>query len=130
MDFRRPEIIVMLCCIAVFIIAICLVWVTSVMAIIASFALVIASGIASYLAIIRYIKYKKQVEEMRYEDAYLYADEVGDLSAMDNFSYSRKVERHLRNQKFQQWLKMVTPIIICALGILLVVVSFRVVLGA
>jgi len=128
MNFKRPSILIILISFGVFVVCSCFIWATPIMAIVASFSLAVTSGTVSILAIKKYIAYKRQMAEMRYQDAYLYAEEKNDLSAIDTFSYSTKTERHLRADKFQQWLKMFSPIAIFVLSILLIIISFRIVL--
>jgi len=127
MDFKRPSVLIILISFGVFVLCSCFIWATSIMSIFASLALAVASGTFSILAIKKYINYKKRIAEMRYQDAYLFAEEKNDLSAIDTFSYSTKTERHLRADKFQQWLKMFSPVVIFILSILLILISFRIV---
>ena len=63
---------------------------------IASITMSIMFGAAMVIAYKRHKTYKNKVKEQRYIDAYLYAEEMGDLKLIHAFKYPRAKERQLK----------------------------------
>lgn len=105
----------------------CLIAVWTPFAIFAGFFMSVASTIFTYWAYSRYHDYERKIDEQKFEDAYVYADENNTNFDPEHYSYGRKAERKissthksLRSTVFVGGVLCVASVVIIVLGILMV----------
>ena len=129
MNFRDPKIMVALIAGGIAVISLCLVWATYIMLFPACIGLIVSSGIAVSIEGKKYINYKNKMQELWYQDAFAYADEIGDPKAVYTFKYPKDVDRKLKAKKFNMWLKMVAPLTVLVLAIVLLLAGMGMVIS-
>ena len=129
MDFRDTKVIVALVASGVAVLSLCFIWASKYLLFPASLGMIVAGFIATITEGKRYIKYKNKMQELWYEDAFNYADEIGDPKAVYQFKYPKDVARKLKAQKFNMWLKVVAPMTVLVLAIVLFLAGFGMLLG-
>lgn len=129
MNFRDPRIMVAMIAGGIAVISLCLVWATYIMLFPACIGLIISSGIAVSIEGKKYINYKNKMQELWYQDAFAYADEIGDPKAVYAFKYPKDVDRKLKAKKFNMWLKMVAPLTVLVLAIVLLLAGMGMVIS-
>ena len=127
MDIRDPKIIVALAGAGVAVISLALVWATYIMIFPACVGMIVSGVIATILGYRRYRDYSDRMKEIWYQDAFNYADEIGDPQAVYAFKYPKDVARKLRARKFNLWIKVVAPLTVVVLAVILLITGFGVV---
>ena len=129
MGFRDTKVIVALVATGVAVISLCFIWASKYLLFPASIGMIVASFIATITQGKRYIAYKNKMQELRYQDAFNYADELGDPRAVYAFKYPKDVARKLKAQKFNMWLKVVGPMTVLVLAVVLLLAGFGMLMG-
>ena len=129
MYFRDTKVIVAIIAAGVAVISLAFIWLTPYLLFPASIGLIVSSGIYTIIQGKRYIAYKNKMREIFYEDAFNYADEIGDPKAMYAFRYPKDVAKKLKTQKFNMWLKMAGPMTILMLAIMLLFAGLGMIVG-
>ena len=62
-----------------------------------AFFMVFTFAVAMVITYRSYKSIKRSTQEQRYTDAYMYAEEMGDLNLMYRFKYPRRTERQLKS---------------------------------
>lgn len=119
MNFRDTKVIVALISAGIAVISLCFIWASKYLLFPASIGLIVAGFVATIFQGKKYIAYKNKMQELWYEDAFNYADEIGDPKAVYQFKYPKDVARKLKVNKFNMWLKVVAPMTVLVLAIVL-----------
>lgn len=127
MNFKSPSMIVFYCLIAVTIICFILMPYANAFAIIGSVTLVIACFMATWWSFVRYLVFKRNVEDQKASDAYLYAEKMGDENATKNFSYSKKEERKIRMKKYSYRIAPMCMVIVTIIAIFLFLITTKII---
>ena len=90
--------------------------------------LLCATGIYTYISIKKYMALKVEIEEQRYCDAYIYADENNLNFDVANFHYSKKDERIIRRMMKNKMLPIVISICFAIFSIVIIYIGFTSVL--
>lgn len=124
----RADFICLICAVGLAIIFACLISVWRGFAIFTGASLCVASVIFTYWRYQKYSYYKQAIEEQKYQDAYVYAEENDTNFDPDHFAYSKKDERqitaNLRSLKSVLW----AGVGLCAGSTVLIVLGFMMVL--
>jgi len=124
----RADFICLICAVGLAIIFACLISVWRGFAIFTGASLCVASVIFTYWRYQKYTLYKQAIEEQKYQDAYVYAEENDTNFDPDHFAYSKKDERlitaNLRSLKSVLW----AGVGLCAGSTVLIVLGFMMVL--
>lgn len=103
----KKDIICLICAVALAVVCACLISVWRGFAMFTGAFACVASVIFTYRRYAKLTEYKKQVNEQKYQDAYIYAEENFTNFDPDHFRYSKKDERNivagLRNLKSVFW---------------------------
>ena len=129
MNFRDTKVIVALISAGIAVISLCFIWASKYLLFPASIGLIVAGFVATIFQGKKYIAYKNKMQELWYEDAFNYADEIGDPKAMYAFRYPKDVAKKLKTQKFNMWLKMAGPMTILMLAIMLLFAGLGMIVG-
>ncbi len=127
MNFKSPSVIVFLCLLGITILCFSLMHLVPAFSIVGSSTLVIASFMATWWSFIRYLLYKKSIEDKKASDAYIYAEKMGDEKEAQNFSYTRKQERKIRMNKFNYWLLPAGMVIVTIISIFLFLITVKII---
>lgn len=69
----------------------------------------------------RYLDYKRDMKDARFQDAYIYAEDNDDPSLINKFSYDRKTERKLKWNTFNNFLTPLCGALFIIVGIIMLV---------
>ena len=127
MNFKSPFIIVIYCLTVITIASFCLISVVSAFSIVGSICLIIIFLMCTYQTYINYLIYKRQKQDQRMSDAYLYAEEIGNEEAIKTFTYDKKTERQLRAQQFSKGLIPLSFLTLTAFSVILLIVCIRII---
>ena len=101
------------------------------------------SGLAKWLAILssigwilmsisaviwlfsKYFNYKRKVDDKRFQDAYVYAEQQDDPEAIKKFGYDRKTERKISYNNFNNFLTPLCGVLFLIIGIVMLVTSIQ-----
>lgn len=127
MNFKSPSMIVFYCMMAVTIICFSLMHLVEAFSIVGSVTLFICCCMVTWWSFIRYLTYKRNVEDKRASDAYLYAEKMGDEKQAENFSYTRKQERKIRIDTFNHWLFPACMVFVTLISIFLFLITTKII---
>lgn len=127
MNFKSPAMIVFCCLLVVTIVCFALMHLVGALSIVGSITLVIGCLMATWWSFIRYLVFKRNIEDKRASDAYLYAEKMGNEKEAENFSYSRKQERKIRIDKFNAWLLPTGMVLITIIAIFLFLITTKII---
>lgn len=127
MNFKSPSMIVFLCMIGLTIICFSLMHLVGAFSIVGSITLIIACLMATWWSFIRYLVFKRNIEDKRSSDAYLYAEKMGDEKEIENFKYSKKQERRIRVDKFNRSMLPVGMVIVTIIAIFLFLITTKII---
>ena len=127
MNFKSPAMIVFYCMLFITIVCFSLMQFVSALSIVGSITLVIACAMATWWSFIRYLVFKRNVEDKRASDAYLYAEKMGNEQAAENFSYTKKQERKIRMEKFNRWLLPAGMVLVTIIAIFLFLITTKII---
>ncbi len=127
MNFKSPFMIVLYCLAVITIVSFCLINVVSEFSIVGSIGLIIIFLMCTYKTYINYLIYKRQKQDQRISDAYLYAEEIGNEEAIKTFAYDKKTERQLRAEKFSKGIIPLSFLTLTAISVILLIVCIRII---
>lgn len=127
MNFKSPFMIVLYCFAVITIVSFCLINVVSEFSIVGSIGLIIIFLMCTYKTYINYLIYKRQKQDQRISDAYLYAEEIGNEEAIKTFAYDKKTERQLRAEKFSKGIIPLSFLTLTAISVILLIVCIRII---
>lgn len=127
MNFKSPGIIVFCSLIVITIVCFALTNICSPLSIVGSITLVVAFSMMTWWSFIRYLIYKRNVEDKRATDAYLYAEKMGSEQAAENFSYPKKVERKLRQERYNRFIVPVCCLVLTIIAIFLFLITTKII---
>lgn len=127
MNFKSPFMIVLYCLAVITIVSFCLINVVSEFSIVGSIGLIIIFLMCTYKTYINYLVYKRQKQDQRISDAYLYAEEIGNEEAIKTFAYDKKTERQLRAEKFSKGIIPLSFLTLTAISVILLIVCIRII---
>ena len=127
MNFKSPAMIVFYCMIFITIVCFSLMQYVEAFSIVGSISLVIACVMATWWSFIRYLVFKRNIEDKRASDAYLYAEKMGNEQAAENFSYSKKQERKIRTEKFNRGLIPTGMVLVTIIAIFLFLITTKII---
>ena len=73
----------------------------------------------------KYVEYKKAVNDARFQDAYIYAEENDDPELIKQFGYDRKTERKLKWNSFNNFLTPLCGVLFIIVGIIMLVTTIK-----
>ena len=127
MNFKSPSFIIFCSMLVVTIVCFCLTHVGPAFAIIGSISLTIIFIMLSWWSFIRYLLYKRNVEDKRAADAYLYAEKMGNEQAAENFSYSKRTERKIKYERFNYFIVPICFVILTIISIFLFLITTKII---
>lgn len=126
MNWKSPTMIVLYCLIGLTILSFSLITVLSAFAVVGSVGLTLIFAICTWWSFINYLIYKRQKEDARLSDAYLYAEQQEDEQAIKYFSYDKKTERRLKAEKFSRSLVWLAFLTLTIFSVFLTVICIRI----
>ena len=124
----RVDIVIFWSAVGLTIISACLIAVWRGFSIFTGLFMLVASVLFTYWSYLKYRNYSTKVEQIRFEDAYIYADENYTNFDPQNYAYSKKEERQIsigaRNFKSM----IFVGVVLCLASILLIVFGFQMVI--
>ncbi len=121
-------VIAMLVCVVLAILSACLIAVWSGCGIFLGFFLLCFSVLYSFRCYVAYKKLVSSIDEQRYCDAYLYADENNVNFDVENFRYSKHEERVLKRMRRNKLVPFIAGICLAILSIVIIYIGFSSVL--
>ncbi len=126
MNWKSPTMIVLYCLIGLTVLSFSLITVLSAFAVVGSVGLTLIFAICTWWSFINYLIYKRQKEDARLSDAYLYAEQQEDEQAIKYFSYDKKTERRLKAEKFSRSLVWLAFLTLTIFSVFLTVICIRI----
>lgn len=126
MNWKSPTMIVLYCLIGLTVLSFSLITVLSAFAVVGSVGLILIFAICTWWSFINYLIYKRQKEDARLSDAYLYAEQQEDEQAIKYFSYDKKTERRLKAEKFSRSLVWLAFLTLTIFSVFLTVICIRI----
>ena len=96
MIYKKPSFIVIMAALFVMVLSFALITVWEGFSFVGVLAGSVVFATLTILARRRFKLYKRALREKRYTDAYVYAEEMGDLEMIHTFKYPKAVERQLK----------------------------------
>jgi len=127
MNFKSPSFIIFCSLILITIVSFCLIRIADAFAIIGSLGLSIIFLWLTVVSFFKYKLYKNAVEDQRNQEAYLYAEQMGDEDAVKDFEYSKKEKRQIRNAKFNRSLAPYTFLALTGISIFLFLICAKII---
>lgn len=124
--WKAPSTIAFLCFLGITIICFCLMNTASAFSIIGSISLTCAAAIITWKSFLNYQIFKRRLADKKLEDAYLYAEQLGDEEAIKNFEYDSKTRRRIRYEKFNRFLLPFSCFAILLCGIFLFLICTKI----
>ena len=93
----------------------------------ASVFFLIGVSIPFYITLVGYIRFKNELKEKRFTDAYLYAEEHYSEEKIKDFKYDKKTERKLKMTKYNNFTSMWSVSALLILAIVLLAVAIKIV---
>ncbi len=119
--------IVFYCMLAVTILCFSLMHLVGALSIVGSVTLVIACVMATWWSFIRYLVFKRNLEDKKASDAYLYAEKMGNEKEIENFKYSKKQERKNRMDKFNYGTLPFGMVVVTGIAIFLFLITTKII---
>ncbi len=73
----------------------------------------------------RYFNYKRKINDKRFQDAYIYAEDQDDPELIKKFGYDRKTERKISYNNFNNFLTPLCGVLFVIIGIVMLVTSIQ-----
>ena len=127
MNFKSPSFIIFCSLLIITIASFCLMRLADAFAIIGSLGLSIIFLWLTVVSFFKYKLYKNAIEDQRNQDAYMYAEEMGDENAVKDFEYSKKERRKIRSAKFNRSLAPYTLLVITGMSIFLFLICAKII---
>lgn len=93
----------------------------------ASFCFLAGVSIPAYIVLLNYSRYKSNLKEQRFVDAFLYAEEQQNENKIKDFRYDKKTERKLKYTKYNNFTSVFSLCIVWILALVLSIVSIKIV---
>ncbi len=124
----RVDIVIFWSVVGLTIISACLIAVWRGFSIFTGLFMLVASVLFTYWSYLKHRNYSTKVEQIRFEDAYIYADENYTNFDPQNYTYSKKEERQI-NIGARNFKSMIfVGVVLCLASILLIVFGFQMVI--
>lgn len=127
MNWKSPSAIFFYCMVLISIICFCLTNIANVFCIIGSITLTISFLMLTWWSFVRYLIYRRNMQDKRMSDAYIYAEKIGNEEAIENFSYSSSKERKLRYDKFNHFLIPLCFSVLSVISVFLFLICIKVI---
>ncbi|MBR1925454.1 MAG: hypothetical protein IJ837_01195 [Clostridia bacterium] len=127
MNFKSPSFIIFCSLILITIVSFCLIQVADAFAIIGSLGLSVIFFWLTVVSFFKYKLYKNAIEDQKNQEAYRYAEEMGNEDAVKDFEYSRKERRQLKNARFNHSLAPYTFLALTGISIFLFLICAKII---